>query len=110
MIFLKGTLMYGNYMHDMKDPQYSLKIMANNNLFFFALSIFIFYDNPSKKLLNDLSKRAGDFGKAPRKVVVAIFSPEELENNCSVLGQITTRQADPRPALPSQKKNIVLSK
>ena len=40
------THMYGNYMHDMKDPQYTLKIMANSTLFV-TFSIFIFYDNPS---------------------------------------------------------------
>ena len=39
--------MYGNHMHDMKDPQYSLKIMANDNSFSITFSIFIFYDNPS---------------------------------------------------------------
>ena len=40
------THMYGNYMHAMKDPQYTLKIMPNNTLFV-TFSIFIFYDNPS---------------------------------------------------------------
>ena len=39
--------MYGNHMHGMKDPQYSLKIMANDNSFSITFSIFIFYDNPS---------------------------------------------------------------
>lgn len=82
--------MYGNHMHGMKDPQYSLKIMANDNSFSITFSIFIFYDNPSQKLLNDLSKWAGDFGEAARKVAVAIFSSEELENNCTVLGRNTT--------------------
>lgn len=102
--------MYGNHMHDMKDPQYSLKIMANDNSFSITFSIFIFYDNPSQKLLNDLSKWAGDFGEAARKVPVAICSSEELENNCSVGAKHNHQQADPRPALPSQKKNILLSK
>ena len=102
------THMYGNHMHDMKDPQYTLKIMANNTLFV-TFSIFIFYDNPSQKLLNDLSKSASDFGDAVRKVAVVIFSLEELEN-CTILGQNTFRQADSIPTLPSQKKNILLSK
>ena len=34
--------MYDNHLHDLKDPQYTLKIMADNNTFFITFSIFIF--------------------------------------------------------------------